>query len=142
MKDSDRATKLSMQLFQGDTFINWIRLFNPDEPWEASNIYRDTPDIASPIYYASQQQLLKPLRLLLEKGTDVNTQGGEYDNALQAASIENYEAIVALLLEKGANVNAQCREYGNVLQAASARGHESNCYIATRERGRYKCPGR
>ncbi|KAH6661738.1 ankyrin repeat-containing domain protein [Halenospora varia] len=81
-------------------------------------------------------------QLLLEKGADVNAQGGEYGNALQAASIEDYEAtciqaasaggheaIVALLLEKEANVNAQGGEYGNALQAASARGHEANVIL-------------
>jgi ankyrin repeat protein len=45
------------------------------------------------------------VKLLLEKGTDVNAQGGYYGNALQAASKERHEAIVRLLVEKSANVN-------------------------------------
>jgi hypothetical protein len=49
----------------------------------------------------------------------VNAQGGEYGNALQAASYaRDHEAIVKLLLDK-ADVNAQGGEYGNALQAAS-----------------------
>jgi ankyrin repeat protein len=40
------------------------------------------------------------VKLLLEKGADVNAQGGDYGNALQAASSEGHEAIVKLLLEK------------------------------------------
>jgi hypothetical protein len=103
MKDSDQATKLAMQLFQGDTFMNWIWLFNLDSPWGGSDISRDTTNVASLLYYASQQGLLKPLRLLLEKGANVNAQGGHYVNALQAALVGNRKAVVVLLLEKGAS---------------------------------------
>lgn len=45
--------------------------------------------------------------LLPEKGADVNDQGGEYGNALQAASTEGHEQIVRLLLEMGADINAK-----------------------------------
>ena len=52
--------------------------------------------------------------LLLEKGADINAQGGEYGNALQA-SAKGRERVALLLLEKGANVNDQGGEYGNAL---------------------------
>jgi ankyrin repeat protein len=45
--------------------------------------------------------------LLLEKGADVNAQGGHYGNALQAASHHGYSAIVHSLLEKGADSHLQ-----------------------------------
>ncbi|KAH7309366.1 ankyrin repeat-containing domain protein [Rhexocercosporidium sp. MPI-PUGE-AT-0058] len=125
MKDSDQATKLGMQLFQRDTFMNWIRLFDPDNPWERSGINRDITSIASPLYYASRKSLFQPVSLLLEERVDVNAQGGYYGNALQAALAGGHEAIAILLLEKGADVNAQGGEYGNALQAASAGGHEA-----------------
>ncbi|OQE13833.1 hypothetical protein PENFLA_c043G02908 [Penicillium flavigenum] len=51
-------------------------------------------------------------------------EGGEYGNALQAASWRGYKEIVKLLLDNGADVNAQGGEYGNALQAASSIGHE------------------
>jgi preprotein translocase subunit YajC len=59
--------------------------------------------------------------LLLEKGAEVNARGGEYGNALQAASLERHDNIVQSLLEKekGAEVNAQGGGYGNVFQVAS-----------------------
>jgi ankyrin repeat protein len=59
----------------------------------------------------------------LGKGADVNIQGGEYGNALQAASYEGHHEIVKLLLDNGAVVNAQGGKYGNALQAASYEGH-------------------
>jgi hypothetical protein len=60
---------------------------------------------------------------LLDKGADVNAQGGHYGNALQAASAGGHLDIVQVLLDKGADVNAQGGHYSNALQAASAGGH-------------------
>ena len=42
--------------------------------------------------------------MLLEKGADVNAQGGYYDTALQAASFQGREKVVEMLLEKSADV--------------------------------------
>ena len=44
-------------------------------------------------------------KLLIEKGADVNAQGGQYGNALQAASIKGHGALVKLLIENGADSN-------------------------------------
>ena len=49
----------------------------------------------------------KIVQLLLDKGADINAQGGHYGNALQAASTGAHEKIVQLLLDNGADVNAQ-----------------------------------
>jgi ankyrin repeat protein len=50
--------------------------------------------------------------------------GGEYGNALQAASARGHEQVVKTLLDKGAEVNAQGGKYGNALYAASCKGHK------------------
>jgi hypothetical protein len=42
------------------------------------------------------------VKLLLDKGAEVHAQGGDYGNALQAASYGGHEAVVKLLLDKGA----------------------------------------
>ncbi|GAB1312302.1 Ankyrin repeat-containing domain protein [Madurella fahalii] len=62
------------------------------------------------------------VEILLEKGADVNAQGGYYGTALQAAASEGDNDIVEILLEKGADVNAQGGEYGTALQAAAFGG--------------------
>ncbi|KAJ5640171.1 uncharacterized protein N7484_008033 [Penicillium longicatenatum] len=62
--------------------------------------------------------------MLLERGADVNAQGGEYGNALQAASSRGHQEIVQMLLERGADIDAQGGKYSNALQAASSRGHQ------------------
>ncbi|KAH7390279.1 ankyrin repeat-containing domain protein [Cadophora sp. MPI-SDFR-AT-0126] len=73
------------------------------------------------VSYRGHEQVVK---LLLDKGADVNAQSGFYGNALQAASAGGHEQVVKLLLDKGANVNAQGGSYGNALQAASYGGCE------------------
>jgi ankyrin repeat protein len=60
---------------------------------------------------------------LLEKGANVNAQGGFHGNALYAAAEQGHIDIVQRLLEKGADVNAQGEFYGNALQAAAKGGH-------------------
>lgn len=42
------------------------------------------------------------MQVLLDAGADVNAQGGEYGNALQAASVFSKEKVVKLLLRHGA----------------------------------------
>lgn len=54
----------------------------------------------------------------MENGADVNAQGGEYDNALQAACCRGHIEVVKWLVENGVEVNAQGGHYGNALQAA------------------------
>ena len=75
------------------------------------------------------------VRLLLEKGANVNAEGGYYGNALQAASYGGHEAVVRLLLENGANVNAEGGRLGNALQAALTNGNESVVRLLQQHRG-------
>lgn len=44
--------------------------------------------------------------MLLKNGAIAHVQGGEYSNALQAASIKGYKEIVEILLKKAVKVNA------------------------------------
>jgi hypothetical protein len=40
--------------------------------------------------------------MLLDKDADVNAQGGEYGNALYAASLGGHEAVVKMIVARGA----------------------------------------
>ncbi|KAJ6607607.1 ankyrin repeat-containing domain protein [Mycena sp. CBHHK59/15] len=79
--------------------------------------------VSEPIYMCSNIGYIEGVRLLLEKGADVNAQGGAYGSALQATSYRGTIEIVGLLLEKGADVNAQGGVFGSALQAASYGGN-------------------
>jgi len=50
------------------------------------------------------------VRLLLEKGTYVNAQGGYFGSALQAGSYRAHEQVIRLLLGKGSR--CQCSSVG------------------------------
>ncbi|KAH6618228.1 ankyrin repeat-containing domain protein [Chaetomium sp. MPI-SDFR-AT-0129] len=63
------------------------------------------------------------VELFLDKGADVNAQGGGYSIALQAASVGGHREIFKLLLNDGADINVQGGKYGNAPQAASSGGH-------------------
>ena len=79
-------------------------------------------DIGNALHTAAYSGDLGTVRLLLDWGADVNAQGGEYGNALQAAVTgDNVLEVVQLLLARGVDVNAQGGEYGNALQAAVCR---------------------
>ncbi|EXL67266.1 hypothetical protein FOPG_16605 [Fusarium oxysporum f. sp. conglutinans race 2 54008] len=101
------------------TFQRWCRLYQADRKWD----HEPGPPRASRLYYACLGGLSWVARDLVTEGADVNAQGGEYGNALQAASSEGYLEVVQLLLDKGADVNAQGGSYGNALQAASYMGN-------------------
>ena len=42
--------------------------------------------------------------MLLDKGADINAQGGDYGTALLAASLGGHDQIVQMLLDKGADL--------------------------------------
>ncbi|KAF1966679.1 ankyrin, partial [Bimuria novae-zelandiae CBS 107.79] len=107
------------------SYANWIRLWDPERPWKEPDFQKRLEEIHEPLYYAALLDLRGVVvKLLLDTGADVNAQGGEYGNALQAASERGHKQVVKLLLNTGADVNAQGERYGNALQAASERGHE------------------
>ncbi|KFY94952.1 hypothetical protein V500_02996 [Pseudogymnoascus sp. VKM F-4518 (FW-2643)] len=61
--------------------------------------------------------------MLLEKGADVNAQGGRHGNALQAASYGGNDLIEQRLLEKGADISPQRKDY-YAMESASYEGHD------------------
>ncbi|OCK92309.1 ankyrin, partial [Cenococcum geophilum 1.58] len=59
----------------------------------------------TPLLLSAENGHSNMVKLLVDKGADVNAQGGERGNALQAALDRGHEQIVKLLLDKGADVN-------------------------------------
>jgi ankyrin repeat protein len=74
--------------------------------------------------WASELGHDKILQMLLDRGADVNVEGGHYGSALQAASAGGHNKVVQMLLDRGADVNVHGDYYRSALQAASAGGHE------------------
>jgi hypothetical protein len=124
--EMERVSQLTMGLLTREepAYLNWLRLHDPDRPWEEPDLEKSADSIPMPLYYATLLGLSTVTKLLLDQGAEVNAQGGAYGNALQAALWGGHEQVVKTLLDKGAEVNAQGGAYGNALQAASWRGHE------------------
>jgi ankyrin repeat protein len=64
---------------------------------------------------------LQAAQLLLDRGADVNSKGGLYGNALQAASMGGHEEVGRLLRNEGADVNVQADFYARALREALSR---------------------
>ena len=85
------------------------RAVDHDEEWQE----RLEDALQTAVLYANMQAI----HLLLDKGVNVNAQGGEFGNALRAAI--HKDNVIRLLLDKGADPNAPSgKGYGNALQAA------------------------
>lgn len=67
---------------------------------------------------------LDPVRLLLDKGAEIN-QSGRYGTALYIACQRGYLELVDLLLDRGADCGVEGGELGNALQAACDYQSES-----------------
>ena len=60
--------------------------------------------LAPPVYHTSFLGMSFKVGALLNQGANVNMEGGEYSNALQAISFEGHNKIVETVLARGANV--------------------------------------
>jgi hypothetical protein len=121
----DNDDEMGKWLQEENGWFEWWKAFlnATDEEWRYKRL--DGNMGTSILYMLSLCGHRGLVRFVLAKeGAEVNAQGGEYGNALQAASFYGHEEIVKLLLEKGAEVNAQGGKYGSALQAASYYGHE------------------
>lgn len=103
-------------------FLKWTRI---QQHRYASRHFKD----ASHLTIVSLFGYNEVVKMLLDKGADVNAQGGFYGNALYAASEQGHNQVVKILLNAGADVNAQGGFYGNALQAASEKGYQQTVKI-------------
>ena len=105
--------------------LSWVQLYDADRPWRDLNESLLGSEVAQPLYYAASVGVSEVVKqILVDARAEVNAQGGQYGNALQAASWHGHEKVVQMLLSAGADVNAQGGEYGNALQTASWHSDE------------------
>lgn len=80
-------------------------------------------DGASAIYMSARYGNPATLEYLIAQHCSVNTSGGRYGNALQAAAFHGHGQALQILLDHGADPCAPGK-FEDVLQAAIAGGHE------------------
>jgi ankyrin repeat protein len=69
--------------------------------------------------------LIETVKLLLEKGADIEAKTSNGRTTLYVAASNGHEAVVRLLLEKGANTEAVNKNKWTALHAAASNGHEA-----------------
>jgi ankyrin repeat protein len=69
---------------------------------EKANIQATNDDDQAPLLLAVEKGHQQVVQLLIDKGADVNAQGGHYGYVLQAASYRDDEAVVKMLVAWGA----------------------------------------
>ncbi|KAJ7440551.1 ankyrin repeat domain-containing protein, partial [Mycena galericulata] len=108
--------------------FQWIEAMNHGVSWEYT---WDFPpwNYGSSLHIAAAGGHIEIVRILLEKGANINAAGGREGSSLHIAAARGHTEIVRILLEKGANVNAAGGRDGSSLHIAAARGHIENVRI-------------
>jgi ankyrin repeat protein len=120
--DELQARIMELMIGEGDSYATCYNLYDPDQPWINKQMER-THKPAS-LYYTSLTGLIAGVEALVDRGADINAQGGRYGNVLQAASAGGHDKIIQLLLDREADVDAQNELFGTALQVASAGGYQ------------------
>lgn len=115
---------LTLRLLNAESgaLLSRIQLYNPDRPRKGLDLSLTVDDVAQPLYYAAFVGLSKVVEGILPQTTNVNAQGGEYGNTLQAASWYGNEKVVQMLMDAGRRsmlkeeyVVMRCKWYGHVV---------------------------
>ncbi|RYP71282.1 hypothetical protein DL769_004719 [Monosporascus sp. CRB-8-3] len=77
------------------------------------------------LLWAAKQGHDAIVKLLVEKGTDLETKNIFNETPLSFAAQEGHEAVVKLLLEKGANIESRSDNDRTPLSLAAEKGHEA-----------------
>jgi ankyrin repeat protein len=76
------------------------------------------------LYLASEEGHVNIVKLLLDRGADIDAKVDLWGTALTIAAVSNQEEVVRLLLERGADVNVENEFCNSALDAAAQYGHE------------------
>ena len=76
------------------------------------------------------------MKLLLEKGADVESKDNRWLHAALVGCKKGQEAVVKLLLEKGADVESKDKQWLHAAIVGRGRRARGGCEAAARERGR------
>jgi hypothetical protein len=78
---------------------------------------------ANRLYYASLFGLSETVAFLQAQGLELDTIGGQYGTALQAACARGHITVFNFLVDCGASINTPSGEFGSAINAAAAMGN-------------------
>ena len=105
----EEVLRLATKLCLTPSYLyTWVQHYQVDRPYwyQRGDTALDLGRVAMPLYYAAYIGYQHLIEAILEEEVNVNTQGGVYGNALQAALYRGYEKVVQMLLKRKADVNA------------------------------------
>jgi ankyrin repeat protein len=106
------------------SFLNWLCVFEPDQPWKKPDFQKTLHKLGTPIYYASYCGLLATVQHLCEHGVDVNATDNAGRTPIYGAASNGHELVVDFLLANGADIDGK-GDFGRTgLIRAAARGLE------------------
>ncbi|KAJ7706722.1 ankyrin repeat-containing domain protein [Mycena rosella] len=90
---------------------------------------KDGDGLVPMLQKASLEGFADLVKILVEKGANVDAPEGEYDSPLQAAASRGHDDIIQFLLTHGADVNLRGSQYGTALQIATFFGHKQSARL-------------
>ncbi len=122
LRDAEEATLLHMACENNST--NVVELLTKEHNSKPSNyINFDDKNKSTPLHYASNRGHAEVVRLLLEKGAQIDSKEYSGNDALCYASYKGHIDVVRLLLEKGAKISQQDNQGETALHFAVDKGH-------------------
>jgi hypothetical protein len=97
----------------------------PGEAADKANVKEVAIKLPTPLVMASRNGQVRVVKLLLDRGADVNVREKETETtALIAAAQQGHAEVVAVLLERGADVHAKDKAGKSALSEAKHYNHE------------------
>ena len=96
-----------------------------DKPKRLYHLHKRDDRRKTALMWAATRGHEAVVRLLLEKGADIDAKDGDGMTAFMEAADQEHETIVRLLLEKGADINAKDKDGKTALMKAAHYGQEA-----------------
>jgi hypothetical protein len=83
------------------SLLNWLRVYDPDQPDRHPDLLRPWEECAEPLHYAALLGLEGVVESLLKRGAQIRSTKGSFDDAFVAAALHGQVSCLEKMLETG-----------------------------------------